>query len=151
MSTNYNGTEFAAFNNQKGATEFSAFNNEITVDPSFNGVEFEAFSNAGYNIIVESPGKNTSTKELSRRITRTPTLDGGAAFYYGGFTHADRTISIEIDNATGPEVAASLALITQNNNVQVQNAEGVFLCAIERVTVKDSSVSFKFLVKEKVA
>lgn len=45
----------------------------------------------------------SDTQARARRLTRTPTLDGGAVVYDGGLAEADRTFTLSVLNLTAAE------------------------------------------------
>ena len=49
---------------------------------------------------------NSDTRTRNRRISRTPTLDGGAVINDGGYSEADRTLTLRLRSVTREDAAA---------------------------------------------
>lgn len=90
---------------------------------------------------------------LSRRLTRTATLDGGAVIVDNGFTASDGTIKIIIDPSQNSiDIYAQVAgIIKQFGMVTVANADGLFLAAIETVTNAKTTLTINLLIKSQLA
>ena len=81
-----------------------------------------------------------------RRVTRTATLDGSAVVYDGGFAHADRVLTVAIRAFTENQLNQAKRLFQSYQQLTVSSVEGIFLCAAESYTVKDTTLTLRFLV-----
>ena len=70
--------------------------------------------------------------EQTRRVTRTPTLDGGAAVYDGGFNFGDWTLNINIPNITSAQHETVQFFTQKIGRVMVSTDEGMFLGVVEK-------------------
>lgn len=102
-----------------------------------------------YTILIDKPGEGTSLEELPRRVTRTPTLDGGAVIYDGGARHADRDLIIEIDNATRAQADLAADMWENQTRVVVTSEAGAFEGVLSRVTNNQGNIVFNVLVETK--
>ena len=86
---------------------------------------------------------------MSRRVSRTATLDGGALIIDNGYSASDATFSISVSNLTLADRAAILATLQQHSLIVLSCKTGCFLGVVERV---DESQGFKlsFLVKSQL-
>ena len=71
-----------------------------------------------------SPASAVTARE--RRLSRSPTLDGGAVFNDGGFSEADRTFTLLARDLT-PAQVADLEAILAYPQVRVSLPAGLFL------------------------
>jgi hypothetical protein len=70
--------------------------------------------------------------EQPRRLTRTPTLDGGVAIYDGGFEFGDWTLDISIPNLTTEQHNIAEFLTQKIGRVLVATGEGLFIWLIDK-------------------
>jgi hypothetical protein len=89
---------------------------------------------------------------LSRRLTRTATLDGGSVIVDNGFSASDGTIKVIVDpNNNGSDSYAKVAnIIKQFGLVTVSNPDGVFLAAIDGVTNAKTTLVISLLIKSQL-
>ena len=66
-----------------------------------------------------------------RRVNRTATLDGGVVFAEGGFTHADRTITLIWRVRSAAEEASVARLIELYTRVRLALDRAIYLVAPE--------------------
>lgn len=86
----------------------------------------------------------------SRRVTRTATLDGGVALADMGYAHGDRTLRLVAGGVTRETVEQAAYLQRNYPLLLVATMEGVFLGAIESLSVRGGDLSLNYLVKEKL-
>lgn len=93
--------------------------------------------------------QDSRIKGGTRRVSRTKTLDGGCAIYDGGFSHADRTWTIEaiVSDATWDIL---FAIVSAYSLIYVAIAEGFFVCCVEHAVRKEDKATLSILVKEKI-
>jgi hypothetical protein len=102
-------------------------------------------------VLLSEDPQNSSARNVSRRVSRTATLDGSAVIHDGGFADADRTIDVRVPNATQAQLSAVLALIQADNLQRVATEDGVFEGALERITQDGGSLTARFLVQRKLS
>ncbi len=90
------------------------------------------------------------SREGSRRLSRTATLDGGAVITDGGVTDADR--SMDFTAAQVPEdIRETLwAMFQSQDMVHLSCPEGVFSGYLQKVKITASGVNIIFMVYEKL-
>jgi len=90
---------------------------------------------------------------LSRRLTRTATLDGGAVIVDNGFSAADGTIKIIVEPSQNSIAIYSQVanIIKQYGMVTVSNVDGIFLAAIESVSNQKTTLTINLLIKSQLA
>jgi len=106
------------------------------------------FDPAGFIEIDATP--DTNEGEAKRRVTRSPTLDGGAAFNDFGFSEADRTITVKWTpvQAVDDGVARLLQL---HSRVIVSVGTGVYLAAPETYRPGVDQSTLRLLVASKLS
>lgn len=106
------------------------------------------------NISVDSP-KNivfdelalSENEELSARVTRVKTLDGGCEIIHSGVSDADRTLRYTA--FLNAEKAGIISWLFKNETlITVANNDGVFLAVIEKFYNDNGKVKITLLVKE---
>lgn len=92
----------------------------------------------------------TTAGDLTRRVSRSATLDGGAAIDDGGFSEADRTI--EVFWATGTDAAEERVrrLVRLYPRVTCAFEAGLYLCAPQRYAASDGTSRLTLLVDRKL-
>ena len=88
------------------------------------------------------------TPEQTRRMTRTPTLDGGVTIYDGGFNFGDWTLDISIPNITSVQHNIAQFLTQNIGNVSVSTDEGMFVGFIEKYK-GDGDASMSILIEKR--
>ena len=102
------------------------------------------FDYAGDHLLDASPsGSNFSL--LSRRVSRTATLDGGALVVDNGFSVSDATFTISLPDISAAQHAALSASIKRHSLFTLSFRQGCYLGVVEAV---DEAQGFKirFLV-----
>jgi hypothetical protein len=93
--------------------------------------------------------QDSKVKSGSRRVSRTKTLDGGCAIYDAGFSHSDRTWTI--DAVVSDAVWEALwAIHLAYSLVNIATAEGFFSGCIESAVREEDRVRLSIYVKEKI-
>lgn len=94
-------------------------------------------------------GRETDIYSLSRRVTRTATLDGGSVTNDLGFTHSDRTFNVSAALSPDQQDLVSRLLRTYPT-LMISVQEGLFLGAIEVNNVTGNVSVLQILIKEKL-
>lgn len=92
--------------------------------------------------------EETRSGQVSRRMNRVATLDGGAAFNDFGFAEADRTIQLRWVPADAATEAAVARLVRLHRWLYVSMPDGVWLAAPESYQPGPES-SLSLLVRER--
>lgn len=93
----------------------------------------------------------TTTGEVSRRVSRTATLDGGAVLNDFGFSDADRTIELRWLADSQAREATVQRLIELYGTLVVVTRAGAFLAAPETYTPGPRESTLRLLVIAKLS
>jgi len=100
------------------------------------------------NVIFEESAKS-KLRDLTARVSRTGTLDGGCVITHSGVTDADRTLDIRADLTE--DQADDLQTIYESELfVYLSCSQGLFCGAIDTCNISNGNLQLKFLVKEKM-
>ncbi len=86
---------------------------------------------------------------LSRRVSRTATLDGKATIVDNGYTASDATLIIALDNIDYLTKVALVTMIKIHSLITVSVNSDIFLGVVDTVQETDT-FKIKFLVKEQL-
>lgn len=107
-----------------------------------------AFDLAGSVILIRT--ERSDIQNTSRRVSRSATLDGSVSISDLGFTDGDRTFRIKATRISA-EIYEAMAYIQQNYPlVMISTERGIFLGAIENLSVSRGVLRATYLVKEKL-
>lgn len=98
------------------------------------------------NMLINERQADTDLGGVSRRITRRPTIDGGAFIDDFGFSEGDRTIRVLADQLILADYEKVKNLIRLFGSVELITLEGVFEGAIQ-VANNVEQFEMTFLVK----
>jgi hypothetical protein len=113
------------------------------------GITSKLFDFAGHFIFRPDPIR-TRTSAISRRISRTATLDGGATIVDNGYTPSDATFELVPDIETKELIDGLKRLVMLHSEIIVSTADGVFLGAVSNVD-ETNKIKLTFLVKSKIS
>ena len=101
-------------------------------------------------VLLPRLDKPNAARELTRRVSRTATLDGGATLTDQGFSDGDRTLVLtaRVDEATA---AATEYLLQHYATVTVSTETGCYLAALSHLTYQDGAVQVTALVQSKLS
>jgi len=99
------------------------------------------------HVLINADRKGSSIGELSRRVSRTATLDGGCAIYDTGLSHADRTFTVAARVDAAAE-AALKRLQAYYSLIGIAMPDGYYQGVIERLQCVDGYCTIRILVKE---
>lgn len=102
------------------------------------------------SIILRGYEKSSTLIDLSRRITRTATLDGGVDIEDRGLSHGDRTLTVSIKNISKESAGTLKYLIENYAEVRVSTNEGCFLAVIKTHRIRSGDLNLKIFVKSKL-
>lgn len=108
---------------------------------------------------IDAPGgpvqlrnyRDSAEYDITARLNRVKTLDGGCAFSHSGVTDSDRDFIVEC-RLTQPEYVLLDALHRSSALIRIAFKEGIYLGFIYRLRVrpnKEATITFYF--KEKIA
>lgn len=102
------------------------------------------------SITVSSP---TTPKELplTRRTTRTATLDGGCSVYDGGCTPADSIVKISVKPAKTAIASTIRHIVESHTRVVIALPGGCYEASPESVEVTGDEVRATFLIVEELS
>ena len=112
------------------------------------GIATLTFDLDGAKMFPQHPASILANRNIQRRLSRTPTLDGEATIYDTGYAPADRTIVLVTDIAYLEWIER---IVKTYNMVLVSTGEGLFKGAPARSRVRNGRVEIEILVKESVA
>ena len=92
----------------------------------------------------------STLQEMSRRVTRSQTLDLGVSIVDNGFCHGDRTLRVKA-RVTEIQAELLLYLIRTYSLLSFSMPDGLFSGVIETCTNDSGEVSFSILVNEKLS
>jgi hypothetical protein len=114
-----------------------------------NTLSTPTFDTSGF---VELPVTDeTNDGEMRRRVARVATLDGGAVVNDGGYTEADRVLSLAWVPNNATREAAVKRMIQLYQQIQVATREGVYLVALESYTPGADESVLRALVLRKLS
>lgn len=86
---------------------------------------------------------------ISRRVSRTATLDGGSVIVDNGYSASDATFSIVISDIDDSKRLLLLLMIQRHSEIIVSAKNNIFLGVVETLEDKDK-MKIKFLVKRQL-
>ncbi len=99
---------------------------------------------------VVNPNPDSDLYKNSRRMTRTPTLDGGCSITDQGVSVSDRTLQVR-ETGVSEGKANLLQYIFQTYSlVRVSFYDGCFSAAIESLNLNEGNLDMKILIKERL-
>lgn len=101
--------------------------------------------------IVDGETINFTARDGRRRVTRTPTLDGGAVVYDAGFSIADKTFKMQLRANTLMDTSFIQYLVTAYNRIRISTIDGVFIAVPESWLLENGIITFQALVIEQRA
>lgn len=105
-------------------------------------------NSSGSVVLHESP--ESSFEDMSARISRTKTLDGGVTITHSGFSHGDRTFTI-LAEVTEAEADVLKTIHQTETMVWISCKEGFFSGVIDFLETDSGSLNMSILIKEKLS
>ena len=103
-------------------------------------------------LILQENQTESDLRTVTRRVSRTATLDGGVVMDDAGFSDGDRTITVVVASPPESVQASLVALIEADGLQRITTIDGVFEGSIETITAQDGGdMSITFLVSEKLS
>lgn len=111
---------------------------------AFSTVDFDL---NGSVIVIGEVANSNDKDNLSRRVQRTKTLDGGVVIIDYGYSVGDRTIKVTIADITEQSLRNIQRLIQTYSGFIICTNEGAFHCAVSDLTYLDGIGEITFLVE----
>jgi len=102
------------------------------------------FDYAGDFLVIAEPDSDFS--HVSRRVSRSATLDGGCIIVDNGYTPSDATLTIVISQIADATRLDLLQMIKTHSAITVAYQNNIFLGVVEKV-VDTNQIKINFLVK----
>lgn len=96
------------------------------------------------------PDASSELKRNRRRVSRTPTLDGGCSISDQGYSDADRTFQVRKNGMSRSDADRIWYIFRTYSLVYISTDEGVFRGAIQDVDLTEGNLRAKILIKEKL-
>lgn len=113
------------------------------------------FSTVEYNLngalMLEPRIENSDYRTVTRRLSRSQTLDGGVVLDDAGFSDGDRTMEFQFNDVSAEDVAALQAIAEDYPDIKVATEDGLFQGGLERVRVYNGVLYVRFLVSSKLS
>ena len=90
------------------------------------GISGQIYDLNGARIFTTTTKADAANKKGSRRVSITATLDGGVSIYDSGFSESDRTVIVEVLQATTEDVAFAGYICRTYNLIVIAMEDGVF-------------------------
>lgn len=87
------------------------------------GLSSKAYDPTG---VVLIPARDSDISSVSRRVTRTATLDGGASIVNRGYSPADRTLKVSLRFVQPPVLATAIYLLKTHGQLVISLPDGCF-------------------------
>lgn len=108
----------------------------------------DTFDTNGFLILKAALG--TKITRLTRRVSKTATLDGGSAVLDLGHSPSDQDYEILVDEITVVDLEKLKDLVRLYPSINMSTREGYFKGVITNFTADEVPLRFTFSVKEKV-
>lgn len=116
------------------------------------GIAAPVFDPSGWFLVDRIVGTGSDTRALSRRVTRTATLDGGAVVNDQGYSPADRTILIQFDAAADEDLIEGMRrLLRLYSSLILSLADGCFTASPSAFRVTNGKATLTLLIVEALA
>lgn len=100
--------------------------------------------------VVVNPHPDTNLGELSRRVNKDKTLDGGVAVTDGGFSEADRDIMLVWKTLAPAREAIITGIVKTHSLVNVCTRDGVFQATPGAYRTSRGRSSVQMIVRERL-
>ena len=113
---------------------------------SISAQTFDINGNITLKILPDS-----EIQTVSRRVSRTATLDGGVSLVDMGYTDSDREFSIKINEIPEQDLSNLKRMMKQYALLSFSSNEGFFTGVISKMNTNLIPMTFTVLIKEKLA
>lgn len=103
------------------------------------------------SVILSTTRFDSDISSTARRISRTATLDGGSVITDGGYTAADKVLSIAAENVDDATFQAVAYLVKNYSQIIVSTEFGCYVGAPETLTIVEGKLRLRVLVTEEIS
>lgn len=115
------------------------------------GISAQIYDTAGSRVLDTDPEKDIANRKGARRVSLTATLDGGVAVYDTGFADGDRTMTIEIPEASEEEIDFADYICRTYNIITLTACDGAYDAVQESFDVDQGTLRMTLRVTEKLS
>ena len=108
----------------------------------------EVFDPLGFVVLAIEPDSDLST--ISRRVTRTATLDGGATIEDLGYCAGDQTLNLQVRIRSPEEESRLLRLIRLYPILNLSTQYGAYRGVVDLYTPSPGKSTLRFLVQSQL-
>ena len=98
------------------------------------------------SLVLELAPGGANLGDTARRVSRVATLDGGVAMMDGGYTVADRTMTLNLAGQSRATMNAVKYLVQNYASIIVMTEDGAFMASPERLSLNGAAASVSLLV-----
>ena len=102
-------------------------------------------------VVLQEELNNSDLRTVTRRVSRSQTLDGGAVIDDAGFSDGDRTIVFSIRQCTEIQYTTLEQFVELYERLLLATVDGVFYGSIEQMSVRGGKVQIRFLAESKLS
>lgn len=104
----------------------------------------------GARVLKQAPSMIRANDEIRRRVSREPTLDGGASVYDTGYSAAERTFTIRTPDPGGDIYKWAARIVETYSSVTLATRTGIFAGVPSRCWVSEDRCCIEILVTEEL-
>lgn len=97
-------------------------------------------------LLLRTNRGRTQLGEWARRATRTATLDGGAVVVDAGFSHADRTVLVDLSDQSQEIIEDAQWIVEAYGSVILMLPDGAYRATPQRVVVTGNVATMTLLI-----
>jgi hypothetical protein len=110
------------------------------------GISTITYDADGARVIAQDPTQEFTNFEVSRRCTRTATLDGGAVVDDSGYSAADRSHTVKTRDDTGELAAWAERIVKTYSTVGIATRYGYFIGTPHRSWIREGYLFIEILI-----
>lgn len=99
-------------------------------------------------LLILSYDQNSDSKQLTRRVSRTATMNGGCTFDDLGFSWSDVTLNLRFSNISEADEASLSYLVKNYGALNIVTSEGAFVAVVESFSFKEGQAELRLLIVE---
>jgi len=100
--------------------------------------------------VIIDPDPDSNLYKNMRRMTRTPTLDGGCVIVDQGVSNADRTLDVRKTGISAAKSDLINYIFRTYSLIQVSFYDGCFEAAIDSLDLNEGKLKMKILIKTRL-
>ena len=110
------------------------------------GINTTVYDSDGFRNIKQDPAQDLDNFQVSRRATRTETLDNGAVMDDSGYSAADRTYTVKTRDDTGELSAWAERIVKTYSTVEIATRYGFFTGTPAKAWIRDGYLFIQILI-----